>query len=493
MPDIDPKSPIPLYYQLKQLFQEKIHQGELKPGDRIPTEYELIERFGISRTPVRQALMELVHEGLLVRTPGRGTFVAEPAGQDTSERGTQLRVVFSDSRWGDLLESAAAFRNARRPEDLITLSTHQVPLWGIHDYLVNEVGRGTAPDISVLDSVWVAEFAHQHHLIPLDEVDPQWCQTIQDVSFPAMLAGNCYQGHLYGIPVCGDVTVLWYRRDWFENEGLSPPSTWEDLVAIGQHFQKPAVQQRLGGDPQPLVFVGGRLGGETTTYQLLPFLWSTGGELISGEHVLLDSVATRRALAFLKSLIDEHHLVPPEVVGFTWDHSAQVFASGRAAMALGGTYDSFFIREVAGWDEVEFLAKVGFVPIPAGPQGEPTTLAGGMNYVLYHQSSSVEKSLTMLKMAIESEILKPFCVRTGQIPAQIPIAQGLSREDDGFVAQTVPLLERARTRPSLPDFARVSAQFRGLIEDCLTGKRSIDQAVTLTAEKITAITDLPLG
>jgi ABC-type glycerol-3-phosphate transport system substrate-binding protein len=209
--------------------------------------------------------------------------------------------------------------------------------------------------------------------------------------------------------------------------------------------------------------------------------------------VLLDSPATRHALSFLKALFSEYHLVSPEVVNYTWDLSAQVFASGNAAMAIGGTYESFFIRENAGWDEAEFLEKVGFVPIPAGPTGEPTTLAGGMNYVLYHQSQSVEKSLTMLKMTVEADILKPFCVRTGQIPAQAQIAHSLSQDERGFVAKTIPLLERARTRPSLPGFARVSAQFRGLIEDCLTDRRSIDQAVTLTSEKITAITDLPLG
>jgi DNA-binding GntR family transcriptional regulator len=110
MHGIDPKSPIPLYYQLKQLLHERIRKGELRPGDRIPTEFELIEQFGISRTPVRQAIIELVHEGLLVRTPGRGTFVAEPDGKETEEAGTELQVVFSDSRWRDLLESALALR-----------------------------------------------------------------------------------------------------------------------------------------------------------------------------------------------------------------------------------------------------------------------------------------------------------------------------------------------------------------------------------------------
>lgn len=70
--------PIPLYYQLKQWLEEQIDRKDLKPGDFIPSERELSEQFGISRMTVRQALLELVNEGKLVREKGRGTFVAEP-------------------------------------------------------------------------------------------------------------------------------------------------------------------------------------------------------------------------------------------------------------------------------------------------------------------------------------------------------------------------------------------------------------------------------
>ena len=493
MAEINPKIPIPIYYQLKQLIKEQIEGGELQPGDQIPTEDELCRRYGISRTPVRQALSDLVHEGLLVRTPGRGTFVAKVHPNSGSQDDHRLQLIFSDVRWQELIESAVLKLNKQSAGQSLSMNTLQIPLWDIHDALITAVGRGEAPDISVLDSVWVAEFAHQRYLIPIDEVDPDWHASIQEDYFPAMLAANRYRDHLYGIPVCGDVSVLWYRRDWFEAEGIAPPSTWDELVSAGRHFKNHTTRQRYGLSPYPLAFVGGRRGGETTTYQLLPFLWSGGGELIAGDAVQLDSPATRQALSFLRGLIHQERLAPPEVVEYTWNHSAEVFAAGEVAMALGGTYESFFIRENAGWEEDEFLSRVGFVPIPARAGGEPVTLVGGMNYVLYQQSQAIERSLAMLKMTVEPEIIKPFCVRTGQIPARISIAQELKREDASFVTQTIPLLEKARSRPSIPGFARVSAQFRALVEDCLTGRRSIDDAVSLTAEKISAVTDLPLG
>ncbi|GAB4490749.1 MAG: transcriptional regulator NagR [Anaerolineales bacterium] len=75
---IDRASPLPLRYQLKQHLLEKIESGEWQPNDLIPSEQELQDLFGISRITVRQALGDLVNEGLLIRERGRGTFVAPP-------------------------------------------------------------------------------------------------------------------------------------------------------------------------------------------------------------------------------------------------------------------------------------------------------------------------------------------------------------------------------------------------------------------------------
>lgn len=72
------RHPLPLYYQLKELIREQIENGELKPNDRIPSERELSERYEISRMTARQAITELVNEGLLFREQGKGTFVAMP-------------------------------------------------------------------------------------------------------------------------------------------------------------------------------------------------------------------------------------------------------------------------------------------------------------------------------------------------------------------------------------------------------------------------------
>jgi GntR family transcriptional regulator len=71
---IDKKTPVPLYYQLKEIILEYIKLGT--DGHSLPTEQELCRHFDISRPTVRQAIYELVSEGYLQRIKGRGPTIS---------------------------------------------------------------------------------------------------------------------------------------------------------------------------------------------------------------------------------------------------------------------------------------------------------------------------------------------------------------------------------------------------------------------------------
>lgn len=76
---LDKRSSVPLYAQLKEVLSERIESGVYAPGEKIPTELALCAELELSRPTVRQAIAELVAEGLLVIMKGKGTFVcAEP-------------------------------------------------------------------------------------------------------------------------------------------------------------------------------------------------------------------------------------------------------------------------------------------------------------------------------------------------------------------------------------------------------------------------------
>ncbi|MDR0432770.1 MAG: GntR family transcriptional regulator [Bifidobacteriaceae bacterium] len=90
MPDaIDRDSPLPYYHQLKLLIMADIETHGLTPGDRVASDRELGEQYGVARSVVRQALLELELEGLITRRKGQGTFVAQPKTDEGLARSLQ--------------------------------------------------------------------------------------------------------------------------------------------------------------------------------------------------------------------------------------------------------------------------------------------------------------------------------------------------------------------------------------------------------------------
>lgn len=67
-----------LYHQVLAALREQIESGDLWVGDRLPSEADLVEDYGVSRTTARRALDELRRQGLVRREPGRETFLSSP-------------------------------------------------------------------------------------------------------------------------------------------------------------------------------------------------------------------------------------------------------------------------------------------------------------------------------------------------------------------------------------------------------------------------------
>jgi GntR family transcriptional regulator len=70
---------VPLYHQIQQLIRHRVAKNQYAPGAQIPSEHELCRELKVSRITVREALRELVREGLLLKVQGKGTFVSPDA------------------------------------------------------------------------------------------------------------------------------------------------------------------------------------------------------------------------------------------------------------------------------------------------------------------------------------------------------------------------------------------------------------------------------
>lgn len=76
--ELDRSADAPLWQQLSRALRHEIESGQLHPDQALPSESELIDRYGVSRTVVREALADLVRAGLIYKIRARGSFVAPP-------------------------------------------------------------------------------------------------------------------------------------------------------------------------------------------------------------------------------------------------------------------------------------------------------------------------------------------------------------------------------------------------------------------------------
>src|SRR4030043_939052 len=154
------KNNIPLYFQLEQIIKSKILMGEFLPGEQIPTEKDLCETYQVSTITARQAILNLVNEGLIIRRQGKGSFVREglkkiknirtlqlrgdindiiPEGLKTQEvKVLDIRKVISPKKVANLLniEEGQEVVQVRR-----TRSDHGIPVSYIKNFIPLEIGE----------------------------------------------------------------------------------------------------------------------------------------------------------------------------------------------------------------------------------------------------------------------------------------------------------------------------------------------------------------
>ena len=106
----------PLYRQIKALLTRSLQGGEWRPGEVIPSEFELAARFGVSQGTVRKAIDALADENLLVRRQGKGTFVATHGAATTRFR--FLRLTPDAGQPGEVERHFIDCRRLRAPAEV---------------------------------------------------------------------------------------------------------------------------------------------------------------------------------------------------------------------------------------------------------------------------------------------------------------------------------------------------------------------------------------
>ena len=240
------------------------------------------------------------------------------------EKKTSIKVVVDASPFGDLYK-----------KQLLSLST------------------GGRYDVLFMDEPWIPPLSE--FLLPLNER----MKTLDLADFiPTTVASGAFQGTQYAVPVDPNVQLLVYRKDLFEQKGLKPPTTWDELLAAAKTFHDPAKQQ-YG------IAVTASSDIQTALYMLLA-MWSYGAELVdSNGRGSLNSPAGRKGGEVFLELLK---FTPPNVKSYNFADVNKAIQLGQAAMAIQWASGA---RPMEDKTRSSVAGKLGYAQVPKAVRQTP--------------------------------------------------------------------------------------------------------------------------
>src|SRR5918997_1505075 len=146
-----------------------------------------------------------------------------------------------------------------------TLDVQFVQWASAHDKFVTAIAGGTTPDVAEIGTTWVGEFGDAGALVDLT---PRVQEAgLSDGLVDGLVEAGTLGGSLYGMPWYAGVRSIVYRTDVFAELGLQPPTTWDELVAVGQRIKE------ARPDLLPLPIAG------DNEFIVYPFVWGAGGQI----------------------------------------------------------------------------------------------------------------------------------------------------------------------------------------------------------------------
>jgi multiple sugar transport system substrate-binding protein len=264
----------------------------------------------------------------------------------------------------DMKKLAAKFHQ-QHPN--ITIKFQNVPAEQASQKLTTQIAGGEPPDVAYLDSSNVNDFASRQALVNLDDYLSRSKLVSANDYVQAFKTSAVYQGHMFGLPIDGESTGLFYRTDLFKAAGIDhPPTTWQEFQADAQALTNPAKKQY-----GYIVFA------PESAYYWYPWLWQNGGQLLSkdGKDVLFNSAQAKQAADFYIGLTKYS---PKDFLNSNSYDGRVAFASGKVAMYMAGAW---FAGTLNG-EYPKLKGKWAAAPLPKGTNGCATTIAGDTLVIL---------------------------------------------------------------------------------------------------------------
>ena len=283
---------------------------------------------------------------------------------------------------------------------------------------------------------------------------------------------------LYGMPWYAGVRSVLYRTDVFAELGLAPPTTWDELVAVGQRIKEARpdlIPLPVAGDDEFVVY---------------PFLWGTGGQIATQNGDTwtsgVDSPQSRAGIQFYADLALKQGFSTPAAANWRATDVRDAFTKGQAAMIVSGNWQPKAILEAAP----DLQSKIGAFPLPGPTGGLAPSVLGGSLLSIFETSDDQDLAWQLVEMMGTGEFAAKWAEESSYFPGTTELLNAAAQSPDPLVAPFArQMVESGRAVPITPAFGQIQGKktIAAMMRSILTGEATVEQATATAAAEMNEI------
>lgn len=335
-------------------------------------------------------------------------------------------------------------------------------------------------DLINLNEQWYSLFYAGGLVTPILDIDPEFVLDPQVIEYAYATRWNpdigysTEDGALYGLPINGNIQLLFYRSDLFEEAGLSAPTTWDEVEAAAQVLHDPPSRIGLVTRTAP------------TDWEFQSYLRGYGGSVIEvdDDGQWRVGIADPAAVEALERYIQlNRDYGPANYASVSQAEALSLMQSGRAAMAhvVGAAAPNFENPELS---TVQGLVQATIVP---GPTADSRATMSGIWVMGIPENlpdARKQAALEFMRWALTFDAQMLYA-RAGAIPVRQDVYETLGQED-GFgwmqaMADSTPFIN---AQPRVAEAPQIITAFADQVAAALLGQVSAEEALQTAASEI---------
>ena len=263
-------------------------------------------------------------------------------------------------------------------------------------------------DVVLSDFMYLPQFAEAGFIEPIDKYlnDPKltdlaWYD-VEDL-FPALISASQVDGKFYGLPLSTETTLLFYRKDLFDEAGLKPPATMEEFAAAAELLH-------VEGDRAAIAMRGLR-GQGLNIYVWSGFFRAFGADFFKDFPAdmtpTLNTPEGVEATEYYAKMLSEFG--PRGVANWDWAEVLAAQQQDKVAMVIDASDFGFQIDDPA---KSETAGKWGYSVVPSGPAGRYPSIFSFI-FTINADSSNKEAAWLFLEWSSSKSVVEARTMKTG--------------------------------------------------------------------------------